>query len=141
MATKRGRASAAALEVTPAVTAVERVVRPDAPYDLTDEQADEWWAVVNRMPADWFTRETHGLLSQYCRHTVQARRIAKLIEDMLADTEGFTIKDYDRLLKIQERESRALASLATKMRISHQATSTHRANIGNRDGSKKPWEG
>jgi chaperone required for assembly of F1-ATPase len=24
--------------------------RPDAPYDLTDEQAEEWRAIVNRMP-------------------------------------------------------------------------------------------
>jgi hypothetical protein len=42
------------------VSAIETIARPDAPYDLTDEQSDEWWAVVNRMPADWFPRETHG---------------------------------------------------------------------------------
>jgi len=29
------------------------MMRPDAPNDLTDEQAEEWRAVVNRLPADW----------------------------------------------------------------------------------------
>jgi len=36
---------------------------------LTDEQAEEWRAVVSRMAADWFPRETHGMLLAYCRHS------------------------------------------------------------------------
>ena len=137
---KRGRPSAAALEIAHAPGTIEAIQRPDAPYDLTDEQAEEWWAIVNRLPADWFARETHPLLAQYCRHIVQARKIAKLIEDMLSDPEGFNVKDYDRLLKMQEREGRAITSLATKMRISQQATLTKRADKGSR-GARKPWEG
>ena len=66
--------------------------------------------------------------------------MAKLIEDMLADGDGFNVKHYDRLLKMQEREGRAITSLATKMRISQQATLTKRADKGTR-GSRKPWEG
>lgn len=135
---QRGRKSAAALEFAPAGP-VETVIRPDAPYDLTDEQAQEWWAVVNRLPADWFTRETHPLLAQYCRHIVQARKLAQLIERMQADEDGFDIKDFDRLLKMQEREGRAISSLATKMRISQQATLTKRAEKG-AGGSRKPWQ-
>jgi hypothetical protein len=100
---------------------VEAIQRPDAPYDLTDEQAQEWWAVVARMPADWFPRETHALLSQYCRHVVSARRVAQLIAAEEAKDE-LDIEAYDRLGKMAERESRVLASLATKMRISQQST-------------------
>lgn len=117
---KRGRVSAASLEVA-TVSAIETIARPDAPYDLTDEQSDEWWAVVNRMPADWFPRETHGMLAQYCRHIVAARRVAQLI----AKTEkakSIDVGEYDQLLKMQEREGRAISSLATRMRISQQAT-------------------
>lgn len=134
---KRGRKSAASLEiVSPA--AVEAVERPDAPYDLTDEQAAEWWAVVNRLPADWFPRETHALLAEYCRHVVKSRRIAQLV----ADAESKPVIDVDaldKLYKMAERESRAISSLATRMRISQQATSTHRANKGTK-GVRKPWE-
>lgn len=130
----RGRASAASLEV--AKTSTERVARPDAPYDLTDEQAEEWWAVVNRLPADWFPRETHGVLSQYCRHVVAARRVAQLVA---AEEAGeFDLARYDQLLKMQEREGRALSSLATRLRITQQATLSEKARKPTQ--GKKPWE-
>jgi len=139
----RGRKSAASLEVGGEIMSggmVESVARPDAPYDLTDEQSIEWWAVVNRLPADWFGRETQPLLAQYCRHVVQARRVAELIDRMMQDSDGFEVTDYDRLLKMQEREGRALSALASKMRLSQQATLTKRADKGTR-GSRKLWEG
>ena len=52
----RGRKSTQALAVATVTGPVEIVQRPDAPYDLTDEQVDEWRAVVNSLPADWFQR-------------------------------------------------------------------------------------
>lgn len=131
----RGRTSAAALEVA-AVAGVEKVQRPDAPYDLTNEQTEEWWAVVNRLPADWFPRETHGVLAQYCRHVVAARRVAQLVA---AEEAGeFDLDRYDQLLKMQEREGRALSSLATRLRITQQATVDKRTQKPPQ--SKKPWE-
>lgn len=135
----RGRASAAAMTVISG-GGIETVRRPDPPADLTVEEADEWRAVVNRLPADWFPAETLPMLAQYCRHTSAARRVAHLIERMQSDEEGFDIKDYDRLLKMQERESRCLASLATKMRISQQTTYDKSRKKGSGE-SKKPWEG
>lgn len=131
----RGRTSTAALAVT--AGKIETVQRPDAPYDLTDEQTDEWWAIVNRMPADWFPRETHGMLSQYCRHVVSARRVAQLIEQAM-QAEAFDVDGYNQLLIMQEREGRALSSLATRMRLSQQTTydkSKKKPTVG-----KKPWE-
>lgn len=136
--TKRGRPSAAALEIAPAAGVIEAVQRPDAPYDLTDEQASEWWAVVNRLPADWFPRETHAMLADYCRHVVKSRRISQLVTD--AESKKIIDVDaLDKLYKMAERESRAISSLATRMRISQQATSTHRADKGSK-GVRKPWE-
>lgn len=135
----RGRKSAAAQEVVLSPGPVETIERPDAPYDLTDEQAEEWWAVVNRLPADWFPRETHAMLADYCRHVVKSRRIAQLVADAEASSE-IDIDALDKLYKMAERESRALSSLATRMRITQQATSTHRANKGSK-GVRKPWDG
>lgn len=117
---------------------IETIQRPDAPYDLTDEQSEEWWAVVNRLPAEWFTRETHSLLAQYCRHVVTARRVAQLIASVEQEAE-LDIARYDQLLKMQEREGRAISSLATRMRMTQQATMTKRADKG-AAGMKKPWE-
>lgn len=135
----RGRQSAAALSVISG-GGVETIRRPEPAVELTDEEAEVWRVVVNRLPADWFPAETLPLLGQYCRHAVAGRRVAQLIEGMQSDAEGFSIKDYDRLLKMQERESRCLASLATKMRISQQTTYDKSRKKGSVT-PKKPWEG
>lgn len=134
---KRGRQSAASLEIAP-VGPVETIQRPDAPYDLTDEQSEEWWAIVNRMPADWFPRETHAMLADLCRHIVKSRRIAQLVQDA-ESAEELDVGLLDKLYKMAERESRAITSLSTKTRISQQATLTKRADKGSR-GVRKPWE-
>lgn len=135
----RGRQSAAALSVISG-GGIETIRRAEPADELTEEEAEVWRLVVNRLPADWFPAETLPMLSQYCRHTVASRRVAQLIERMQSDTDGFSIKDYDRLLKMQERESRCLASLATKMRISQQTTYDKSRKKGS-VGPKKPWEG
>ncbi len=132
----RGRRAASAIAIA-SVSKLEAVARPDAPYDLTDEQSDEWWAVVNRMPADWFPRETHGMLSQYCRHVVSARRVAQLIEQAMK-AEAFDVEAYNQLLIMQEREGRALSSLATRMRLSQQTT--YDKSKKKPTSGKKPWE-
>jgi hypothetical protein len=113
------------------------VNRPEAPDELTDEQAEEWRAITGRMPADWFPRETHGMLTQLCRHTVAARRVAQLI-GVAESSEHLNVDEYERLLSMQDRESRAVAMLATKMRISQQTTYDPRKRkpvIGS-----PPWE-
>ena len=116
----RGKRSAADLSVVTA-GGITAIARPGAPEELTDEQAYEWLAVVNRMPADWFPRETHALLVAYCKHVVTNRRVGQLIAEA-EKGESIDVDAYDRLLKMQEREGRAMSSLATRMRISQQAT-------------------
>src|SRR5690554_1807264 len=133
----RGRVSAAALSVILG-NGVETVRRPSPPDDLSDEQTEEWRAVVNRMPADWFPRETHGMLAQFCRHVVSARRCAQLVAQ-IEGSEEFDIDAYDKALKMQEREGRAISSLSTRMRISQQATV--RAEQARKPSQvRKPWE-
>jgi hypothetical protein len=61
---------------------------------------------------------------------------------MLAELEAapkLDIRDYDRLLKAQERETRCLASLATRMRISQQST-FDRTKRKPDEPAVKPWE-
>jgi hypothetical protein len=136
---QRGKKSAAQLSVVKDGT-ISAINRPDAPQDLTPEQSLEWLRVVERMPAEWFPAETHAMLAQYCRHVVSARRVAEMIESL---TEGSMdsdrwVEDYDRLLKMQEREGRAMSSLATRMRISQQAQINYKKKTGS--SVKKPWE-
>jgi hypothetical protein len=144
--TQRGRKSAAALTLSTITGPLETIPRPDAPYDLSDEEVEEWRAVTERLPATWFPRETHGLLTQYCRHIVRARRIAQIIRTMEnppkpkkgEEKAEFDIDAYNKLLIMQERESRSISHLAVKMRIAQQSTidkEAKKAGVGVR-----PWE-
>jgi hypothetical protein len=134
----RGRTSASAQAMaTLAEDPLARIQRPDAPYDLTDEQATEWWAVVNRMPADWFPHETHALLAQYCRLVVRAGRTAELANEM-ETSKDFDLSVYRALLRTERELSQAICSLATKMRISQQATMFRTKKRDLR--LRRPWE-
>ena len=142
MAKKRGPKSSAELQMEAMSTDV--MVRADAPYALTDAQAIIWDRVTNALPADWFTAETFDILALYCRHISEADRIASLINTLNPQDEEFSLKDYDTLLKMQEREGRAASSLATRMRITQQAKyneKTANTKANNRvSGAKKPWQ-
>ena len=134
---RRGRTSAAALQI--ARPAVEICERQRAPHDLTDEETEVWAAIVGAEPADWFSPSNTPVLAQLCRHVVHARRIAELLERATSDA-GLSIVDYDRLLHMQERESRMIATLATKMRLCQQSTTNHRGNKRPNVTTRKPWE-
>jgi hypothetical protein len=143
---QRGRRSNAALQlVGPGMGQVSVVQRPKPPAGMPESQCVYWRVVVDSMPADWFRPEQLPLLVQYCRHNVAADRIALMIEEgerrMLSSEPAdfdLDIVSLDRLLKMQERESRAIATLATKMRLSQQSTydkSKRKPLMG-----KKPWQ-
>ena len=136
---QRGKVSAEASQIATISQPLDRVERLRVPHDLTDEEAEVWVAVVNSESADWFSPSTGPLLSQYSRHVIHARRVAELLEKACADP-ALSVIDYDRLLKMQERESRAITTLSTKMRLCQQSTTNHRGNK-KPSASRKPWEG
>lgn len=141
----RGRKSTSEMIVAAQVASISSTDRLQAPVHMTDAEQEVWLEVVNDQPASAFTRTHSPLLEQYCRHVVQARLIADEIMNFdrawLADDDG--LKRYDRLLGMQEREGRAASSLATRLRITRQATAdpktVGRAN-GRQGKSRKPWE-
>ena len=144
---KRGRKSAAEMAVVVRPLAARP---PKPPAELSEEERATWKAITATKPGDWFPPETHGPLAQYCRHMVNARRVAEMIALFMADKkpDGW-IETYDRLLKMQERESRALLALARSMRLTQQST-MHPRTAGRRSGcglqrpheigKRPPWE-
>jgi hypothetical protein len=135
---KRGRKSGAELATLPVTGSIQTVIRPDAPYELTDDQAAIWHRITADLPADWFTPKHVGLLKQYCRHETQSDRIAMLIEQEMAKRE-LDVQQYDRLLVMQEREGRAMSSLATRMRITQQSL-YDKSKKAPSNSVRKPWE-
>jgi len=133
----RGRPSMASLMVP---DSSEFIQRPDAPYDLTDEQAEEWRAIVGTMDPGHFMRGNYPLLAQLCRHIVNARRLAQLIEQC-AKEKDFDRKEFGVLLQLEATESAAILRLSRSMRLTQQAVKrleTTRHPKGER--VKNPWD-
>lgn len=137
---KRGRRSIDDLLIRPFAGSADPRTKPTVAPELTDEECEVWAAVIGALPNGYFGPDTMPLLSQYARHVVQARRIAELIE-RATSAPDLKIRDYARLLMIQGRETAAIASLATKMRIAQQSTRTHRGNPRDVVSGHRPWEG
>lgn len=139
---QRGRKGLAALAAPPAAGATTLIQRPEAPLDLTPEQSDVWRQVVDAMPADWFPRETWPLLTQYCRHTIDARRIGQLIDQACARPD-LDFAEYGELLKMQRQETGALKVLAASMRLAQQSSrsdDTAKTAKRNKRTVSRPWE-
>lgn len=138
-----GRRGVAALTAPVSAGVTELIRRPEPPLDLTPEQSDVWRAIVDAMPADWFPRETWPLLSQYCRHTIEARRLGQLIDQTCA-LPDLDVAAYGELLKLQRQETGALKVLAASMRLAQQSSRTDgSAATAKRGGArtvKRPWD-
>lgn len=138
----RGRKSTAALSVV----AGNFGSRPDPAPELTDEQAEIWRETVSSEAADFFgTAALRSMLADYCRHRASAKVVSEIIDtfkpEWLKAAEG--AKRYYGLLKMRESETRAAASLATKLRLTNQSRYTPQAAAtASRNATKgyKPWE-
>ena len=133
----RGRPSLESLTVPHNPT--EIVQRPDAPYDLTIEQTEEWCAIVQTMPPDHFMRGNYPLLAQLCRHIVSSRRIAQLIEQV-ATEEVLDLKDLSALLQLQAAESAAIMRLSRSMRLTQQSIMRAETTKHPKGPTKRPWD-
>ncbi len=136
---QRGRKSAASL----AIVAGSIDGRPRAPEDLTDCQREVWDRTVSNEAADVFRTATlQQLLKEYCRHVASAEKLAGMIEAMEAVPIN-DLGDYDRLLKMRDRETKALADKATKLRLTNQSRYTPQAAATaakNAQTERKPWQ-
>lgn len=142
---QRGRKSAASVAVVAQVGPLVSESRLLPSLHLSDAEQTVWARLVNDHPATAFTETHRDLLELYCQHIVQAQLLADEIQGFdrvwLADDDG--LKRYDRMLSMREREVRSASSLATRLRITRQAT-TDPKTVGRANAStarsKKPWE-
>ena len=135
--TKRGRRSSASLTVlTP-----HPGERPEPPADLTVEQAATWRAVVGARPAAFFGADTTPLLAAYTRHTASARVLADALEAIGWDAPAERLAP---LLRLRDREVKAMLAVARVLRLTQQATMTPQAaatrhNAVSSTGAR-PWD-
>ena len=118
--------------------------RPNAPSDLTDFQREVWDRTVGNEAADVFkTAALQQLLKEYCRHVETADRLSKQVDLATAEGSNHSLQDVDVLLRMRDRETKALADKATKLRLTNQSRYTPQAAgtaSKNNGGDKKPWQ-
>lgn len=119
----RGRQSGDEIATQALIGASNTMNRPEPPHDLwRDEEHDVWRRVVEALPGDWFSPANKPLLAQYCRHVVQARRVAQMLRQVEHEPGDIDVALWTKLMRAQQAESSAIAALATKMRLSQQST-------------------
>lgn len=137
---QRGRKSAAALSV---VAGTEIDGRPKPPESLTNRQREIWDCVVHSEPAGQFrSAALQIILAEFCRHTETAERLTEMVDRATDVGSNMPMQELEQLLRCRDRETKALADKATKLRLTNQsrytpgAAATASKNSGT---EKKPW--
>ncbi|HEY1723970.1 MAG TPA: hypothetical protein VGF89_01000 [Steroidobacteraceae bacterium] len=137
---KPGRKSAAERHLASVTVLPVGQLKP--PDELTEEQGKIWTEIVQSKPDDWFGRDSHALLVNYCIAVIRRRAITREIERKM----GLKRPNVGQLEKLHEMERRQIAtisSLSTKMRLSQQSKYGPRAAdtaSKHYPGVQKPWE-
>jgi hypothetical protein len=132
-----GRKSSAALSVVSSIDG-----RPKAPADLTEFQQDVWDRTVANEAADVFrTAALQQLLKEYCRHVETAHCLTQQVDRAMVAT-NLSMQELDTLLRMRDRETKALADKATKLRLTNQSRYTPGAagTAAKKSSEKKPWQ-
>jgi len=132
----RGRTSSAELTLI-GPGGVETVRRPAPPSELGPEEQAEWREICAGLPANYFPRETWGMLCQLCRHRVRAKRLAQWIT-RLESSDEFNPREYFGLLTAEEVQSRAIASISVKLRLTHSTVIDRRQRRP--PSTQQPWD-
>ena len=141
---QRGRKSAASHDITVIDGGVG--APPEPPGDLNSDQMDIWNAIVRTEPAGFFnTDAVRSLLADYCRHREASETLSRVLGEF--DPEWTKAPDglrrYDTLLRLRDRESKAVMRCATKLRITNQSRYTPQAagtSARNKSKVARPWE-
>lgn len=117
--------------------------RPEPLVTMSEQAQAEWRRVVDALPVDWFGPETWALLEAYCNSVAQMRWLeaeaAKLQDDVPKN--GLDLQLYAYYRKQSAAEATLMANLATKLRITLQASaSKDKSKDKGSKGGPKPWE-
>jgi phage terminase small subunit len=131
-----GRKTAA--EKAASLRVIAQMELPKPPKHLSKEAAREWIEIVATYPPDRFPRATWAMLEGYCVHAVQARKIAAMLDKV---TEETSVREYNLLLMMHDRESKSVASFGVRLGIARTSMSgRHNADPDTLREEKLPWE-
>jgi len=117
--------------------------RPKPPLDQLDEvEAEIWHSIVAALPPDWFKPETEPILVELCQHICMSRLISRQMS-VYKTKSVWTPKDAKvlfNLVKMKSTESRLVAALSTKLRLTAGAKHKTGKRALKQLSDRKPWE-
>ena len=99
-------------------------IQPEPLSELNEEERKEWRNFTSRLPQDWFPAEVWPMLAQLCRHICQARWFGETLQEVRAGildpTDDDALDRIERLIRMHDREGKAIVALMVKLRITSQ---------------------
>jgi hypothetical protein len=110
--------------------------RPEPPASMPDSQKVLWRGIVAEQLPDYFFAGSLPLLAQYVRHVDTASKIERLLQATDPDA---NMPLYSKLGDMRARETKAICSLSTKLRLapSNRWDGRKRLPVVARE---KPWD-
>ena len=139
---QRGRKSAASVAVSVVDRPLDAFAQPSA-Y-LTPEQDEIWRVVIASRGGDLIAAESYPVLIEYCRAVTSSNLVAAQLDafspEWAKDDEG--LKRWDKLLAMQDRLAKTVASLAAKLRLtpSSRVQAISAGRNADKGQKRKPWE-
>jgi phage terminase small subunit len=118
--------------------------RPPAPERLDKEETAEWRAIVERMPAGWFSRENlpvlEALVCQISALRIFEAQVRKFKSLDLSVKENRA--ELYKATQAQTRSSREVAYMSTKLRLTQQSNydMMAAARAKRLKGGNDPWQ-
>ena len=111
------RTSAESQAVAPVTNLPTRL---DPPGGMPEAEASLWRDIVSSKPVDWFQSDSAPLLTEYVRAKVMCDRLSEMLVTLNPET-------MKSLLDMRDKESRRLATLGCKLRLTQQSRYTPQA--------------
>lgn len=118
---------------------------PTPSSELTQAQLEIWVSVFKNIQPDWIGVAQYPIVEQLVRHIDMSREIAALIDQhrsTIPDDFDTWVGTLDRLGKMLQRETGAINSAATKLRITNSAIliNTPGKSPHGKGPADSPWE-
>lgn len=95
-----------------------------APSELNARESAVWRDTVESMPSDWFGGDNVPMLVEYCRAVVMSDLLTGRVQAAFDSHDDKVMAD---MLRLRDMESKRVASLATKLRLTNQSRYTPKA--------------
>jgi hypothetical protein len=118
--------------------------RPAAPEDLSEPEKELWDRIVKSLPPEFFPVHTHGLLREFCRHTLLAKKFGEQLW-AITDEPPENVKVLRIIRDIHSlylQHSKMAVILSMKLRLISGLSPTDARLLRKRmqAGGRQPWD-